>query len=253
MRMGACAIEPEQVYILKRNGYDFFDFAFHIVHQLTDKEFEAMLTAVKETGLRGEGALCFADPPMCLYDYTLDEMVEYLESHLPRAKQLGMQYLVIGSGGARRIPDGMSYDAATKFFISMLKRYAPIAEREDFDIIIEPLYSAATNFITTFAEALEICKAVDHPRVGLLMDFFHSYKENEPFAVMKEAGDYLKHIHLSALDRRIPVDGDEEETHMLANILKEIGYRGRITLEGNAQVDFDAETLAFSKQFHLFD
>ena len=253
MRMGACAITTDRVYTLKKNGYDFFDFGFHIVHELSDKDFEALLTAVRETGLRGEGALCFADPPMSIYDHTLDEMEAYLLSHLPRAKQLGMEYLVIGSGGARRIPDGMKREEAEAFFIAMLKRYAPIAEREGFDIVIEPLFRVATNFINTFAEGLAICKAVDHPRVGLLMDFFHSYKENEPFSVMKDAGDYLKHIHLSALDRRIPVDGDEEETRMLADTLREIGYHGRITMEGDAVEDFDAETLAFSKQFSLFD
>lgn len=253
MRIGACISEAERIYIVKKNGYAFFDFCFHIVHEMSDEEFEKMLTAARETGLRGEGALCFADPPMSIYDYTLDEMEEYLLSHLPRAKQLGMEYLVIGSGGARRIPEGMSRETATEFFVSMLKRYAVIAEREGFDIIIEPLFRVGTNFINTFAEGLEICKAVNHPRVGLLMDFFHSYKENEPFSVMKEAGSYLKHIHLSTLDRRIPVDGDEEEMKMLATSLREIGYDGRITMEGDAVADFDAETLAFSKQFSLFD
>lgn len=253
MRIGACAITANNIYILKKNGYAFFDFGFHIVHELSEEEFEAVLTAVHETGLQGEGALCFADPPMSIYDYTLEEMDEYLLSHLPRAKQLGMRYLVIGSGGARRIPDGMSRETAIDFFISMLKRYAVIAEREDFDIILEPLNSAATNLITTFAEGLDVCKAVAHPRVGLLMDFFHSYKENEPFSVIREAGSYLKHIHFSTLDRRIPVDGDEAETAMLAAVLKEVGYQGRVTMEGDAVADFDAETRAFSKQFSLFE
>lgn len=253
MRIGGCATTPEKVYLLKQCGYQYFDFGFHLLHQQTEEEFQRLVTASQETGLIGEGALCFADPPMNIFEHTLEEMDEYLLSHLPRAKQLGMRYLVIGSGSARRIPDGMSREAATDFFVAMLKRYAVIADCENFDLIIEPLFSTATNFITTFAEGLDICKAVDHPRVGLLMDFFHSYKENEPFSVMEQAGAYLKHIHLSTLDRRIPQDNDVEETRLFADILRRIGYRGRITLEGDAQADLETELLTFRKQFSLFD
>ena len=252
MTMGGCATIPERVRILAKYGYKFFEFGFRLVREMSDAEFEALLNASLETGLVGEGANCFADPPMRLFDCSYDELDEYLESSLVRPKQLGMQYLVIGSGGARRIPDGMDRETATEKFVTMLQRYAKIADRHNFDIILEPLFKKGCNFINTFQEGIDICKAVDHPRIGCLMDFFHSYQENEPFSVLKNAGPYLKHIHMSTLDRRIPGVGDEEETKQLADILKDIGYHGRVTMEGDAQVDFEKEICAFSKQFFLF-
>ena len=252
MKMGACATEPERVRILKKYGYDFFEFGFAWVRGMSEQEFEELLAVSEETGLRGEGANCFADPPMRLFNCTHDELDDYLESGLVRAKRLGMQYLVIGSGYARSIPDGMLREEAMHFFITMLQRFGKIAEQYDIDIIIEPLFSKACNFINTFREGLALCRAVNHPRVGCLMDFFHSYQENEPFSVLEEAGSHLKHIHLSTLDRRIPGDGDVAETQMLAQLLKDIDYCGRVTMEGDAQVDFDAEIGEFSRQFGLF-
>ncbi len=147
----------------------------------------------------------------------------------------------------------MSREAATEKFTAMLARYGKIAEQYNVDIVIEPLFKKACNFVNTFREALEICKQVNHPRIGCLMDFFHSYQENEPFSVLAEGGAFLKHIHLSALDRRIPVDGDEEETKLLANELKAIDYCGRVLLEGDMKEDLEKEVAQFSKQFCFFE
>ena len=121
------------------------------------------------------------------------------------------------------------------------------------DIVVEPLFKKASNFINTFEEGLAICKAVDHPRVGLLMDFFHSYQENEPFSVLKKAGKYLKHIHFSALDRRVPNRNDTEEVKMMIAELRAINYTGRVLLEGDVQGDFETEMCEYSTLFPLFD
>lgn len=250
--MGMCTTYPNEVRILKNYGYEFYEADFSVVRDMDDTAFEELLAVSKECGVRCDGMNCFADPSMRLLQYSYEELDEYLEKNLARPKQLGAKYVVIGSGGARRIPEGMSYEEATEKFTTMLKRYGKIAERYDVDIILEPLFKKACNFINTFEEGLAICKAVEHPRVGLLMDFFHSYQENEPFSVMEKAGDYLKHIHFSALDRRIPNPSDVEEVKRLIQALDAIDYTGRVLLEGDVQADFEAEVRDFSLLFPLF-
>ena len=252
--IGMCSSDPNEVRILKKYGYDFYEGDFATITAMPQEEYEGLLEATRETGLRSLGMNCFAYPPHMLLEMSLEALDEYLESRLPRALELGLQYLVIGSGGARRRPDWMSHEQATEKFVAMLKRYAAIADRYDIEIIIEPLYRTACNFVNTYEEGLAICRTVDHPRVGILMDFFHSYHENEPYSVLKKAGPYLKHIHLAAEDdKHIPVRGEEEITARFVRLLKEIGYSGRIVLEGEARPDFETGMKQFSEQFSLFD
>ena len=253
MMMGMCCTQPDEVRILEKYGYEFIEADFSVVRDMSDEEFEALQRAVRESGVRCDGMNCFADPSMKLLKCSYEELDEYLEKNLARPKLLGVKYIVIGSGGARRIPEGMSYEEATEKFVTMLKRYGDIAERYDVDIVVEPLFSKACNFINTFEEALEICKAVEHPHVGLLMDFFHSYQENEPFSVLEKAGKYLKHIHFSALDRRVPNQNDVDEVKMMIAELKAINYTGRVLLEGDVQGDFETEMREYSALFPLFD
>lgn len=252
--IGMCSSDPDEVRILKKYGYDFYEGDFGTITAMPQERYEALLAATRETGLRSLGMNCFAYAPNMLLEMSLEELDEYFESRLPRALELGMEYIVIGSGGARRRPEWMTPEEAKAKFIAMLKRYASIAERYDIEIIIEPLFQTACNFINTFEEGLAICRAVDHPRVGILMDFFHSYHENEPYSVMKEAGALLKHIHLAAEDdKRIPRRGEEAITERFVKLLKEIGYGGRIVLEGDPRPDFETSMREFSEQFSLFD
>ena len=252
--IGMCSSDPDEVRILKKYGYDFYEGDFGIITAMPQEQYDALLAATRETGLRSLGMNCFAYAPNMLLEMTAEELDEYFESRLPRALELGMKYIVIGSGGARRRPEWMTPAEAKAKFIAMLKRYTKIAERYDIEIIIEPLFQTACNFINTFEEGLEICRAVDHPRVGILMDFFHSYHENEPYSVLEKAGPYLKHIHLAAEDdKHIPVRGEEEITARFVKILKDIGYTGRVVLEGATRPDFETSMREFSEQFCLFD
>lgn len=253
IRMGGCTHSPSEVLLFKKYGYDFIESHFRLVNEMSEREFEELLAVTRETGVLAEGMNCFADPPMRLLECSFSELDDYLERGLIRPKRMGTEYIVIGSGGARRIPEGMNYEAATEKFVTMLSRYGKIADQYDVDIVLEPLFKKGCNFINTFREGVEICKQVNHPRVGCLMDFFHSHQENEPFSVLGEAGSFLKHIHFSTLDRRIPVNGDEEETRMLIDALKAIRYRGRVTMEGDAFHDLEQELCEFSKQFPLFE
>ena len=47
--------------------------------------------------------------------------------------------------------------------------------------------------------------------------------------------------------------GEEEITKRFVKILKDIGYCGRIVLEGDPRPDFETSMHQFSEQFPLFD
>ncbi|MFA6128938.1 MAG: sugar phosphate isomerase/epimerase family protein [Bacteroidales bacterium] len=162
-----------------------------------------------------------------------DTVLRYAEVAFRRAATVGIRYIVFGSSGARSIPDGFSRDQARTQFIDLLKRMGPVAGKYGITVAIENLQKSETNFINTVGEALSIAREVNHPNIRLLADIFHMMRENEGPEAILEAGDYLVHCHIAELkDRTAPgMAGDDFRPYF--NALKQIGYRGGISIEGS--------------------
>ena len=58
-------------------------------------------------------------------------------------------------------------------FVSLLRRFAPVADRYRITIAIEPISRPEANFVNRTREGLDLVAAVDHPRIRLLVDYFH--------------------------------------------------------------------------------
>jgi sugar phosphate isomerase/epimerase len=168
------------------------------------------------------------------------EIIAYADTAFRRAEMAGVETIVFGSGGSRRIPDGFDREEAKKQFISLLKQMGPVAARYNVFIALEPLHRGEVNFINTVAEGLDIVRQVDHPNILLLCDFYHMLKEDEPAEHIIQAADYLRHVHVAEKETRSPpgVAGDDFRPYLRA--LKEIGYSGGISVEARWQ-DFETE------------
>jgi sugar phosphate isomerase/epimerase len=73
---------------------------------------------------------------------------------------------------------------------------------------------------------------VKHPNVRVLADLYHMTQKGEgPQSILKAGRKYLRHVHVAENARRTPpgVDGDDFTPYFRA--LKEIGYRGNISIE----------------------
>jgi sugar phosphate isomerase/epimerase len=162
-----------------------------------------------------------------------DTVLRYAEIAFRRAASVGVRFIVFGSSGARRIPDGFSRDEARTQFISLLRRMGPVAAQYGVIIAIENLQKSETNFINTVGEALSVAREVNHPNIRLLADIFHMMRENEGPEAIVEAGDYLVHCHIAELkDRTAPgMAGDDFRPYFAA--LKKTGYQGGISIEGS--------------------
>jgi hydroxypyruvate isomerase len=71
--------------------------------------------------------------------------------------------IIWGSGGSRRLPDGVDHTKATEQFVSIAQKVAELAKKYSITLVLENLNSTETNFITTAHEAYLIVKKVDHP------------------------------------------------------------------------------------------
>ena len=165
-------------------------------------------------------------------DVDMDRILKYTEVAMRRAQEVGVVTAVLGSGGARSIPEGFSRQEGEAQFVELLKRMGPIAKKYGVTIVIEPLRSQECNFINTVAEGYEIAKKVNHPNIRVLADLYHMMQEGEgPESILKAGNKYLRHVHIAEKDKRTPpgVEGDDFTPYFRA--LKKIKYKGNISIE----------------------
>lgn len=115
--------------------------------------------------------------------------------------------------------------------VECYQKLAPTLDRNNITLAIEPLNRFETFFLNTAADGAALCDAVNHPRVGLLIDTFHSNIEEKDIAdAYRVAGRHLKHVHTCENDRGIPGSGHVEWDSVFA-ALGEIGYDRWLTIE----------------------
>jgi sugar phosphate isomerase/epimerase len=165
-------------------------------------------------------------------DAVHDQILEYVETAFRRAQMAGIEHIVFGSGGSRRIPEGFPADEARKQFIALGKAMGPIAAKYDIVVVLEPLNTREVNFINSVVEGASIVKEIDHPNFQLLADIYHMMMENEGPEIILEHGNLIKHVHVAELENRAAPGTNGEDLSAYYNALKEVGYKGRISIEG---------------------
>jgi len=168
-----------------------------------------------------------------------DEILTWAETTFSRAQKVGIPYIVFGSGGARRIPEGFTREEATEQFISLCKKLGPLAEEYKVTIVVEPLNTKETNMINSLKEGAEIVESVDHPNIRLLCDIYHMLQESESPDEIILFGKYIKHCHIAEKGTRAAPGTDSFDFTPYFKALKQIKYNGCISIEGNWD-DFDS-------------
>jgi D-psicose/D-tagatose/L-ribulose 3-epimerase len=112
-----------------------------------------------------------------------------------------------------------------------LKEVARYAEDKGITLAVEPLNRFETSFINLAEQAVELVKMVDSPRVGIMIDTFHSNIEEKSVGkAIETAGPYLVHVHANENDRGIPGSGHVAWNEVAA-ALKKVKYSGALVIE----------------------
>ncbi len=229
MKFGVCVgTDIEKMKYIKALGYDY---AEGHCQEIAKKD-KAYLDEMKAIGLPVVAANCFIGLRVVGEEKNYAEIDAYLGKLFENASYLGLEYLVFGSSGARRIPDGMSLEEGRAEIIDFLKNHVvPLAEKYNITIAIEPLRPEECNAINTVADGVEVAKAVNSPYVKVLADVAHMYVQNESMESLLEYKDWVVHAHTSNPDpdsslgrkRIYPAENDEFSQASFVNVLKEIG------------------------------
>ncbi len=128
--------------------------------------------------------------------------------------------------GARPSPDQLGWVA------DALASVGDELEAAGLDLAVEAMNRFESFFLPTAAQGVRLCKAVSHPRVGLLLDTAHMVIEEKSLAdAIRTAGRWLKHMQTPDNDRGTPGAGDLIDWAALFGALRGIGYDKACAIE----------------------
>jgi len=162
-----------------------------------------------------------------------DEIIKYAETAFRRAQITGIGIIVFGSSGSRNIPDGFPVQEGLDQFISLCSKIAPLAQKYQVTIALEPLNKGESNIINSVAEGAEIVNTVNHKNFRLLVDIFHMLRENESPENIIRNGDLIRHVHIAENAGREAPGVSKEDFTPYFRALKEIDYKGLLSIECN--------------------
>ena len=241
-RIGVC-VDPDRFEAAQAAGFDYVETNVSKVAALSEEEFQTLAAQVARLRIPLAASMSFIPGAVRLTGPDVDpaKQMTYVTGALRRLKQLGVKVVVLGSGGARRVPDGFSRDEAFAQLVDFLRRVAPVARDNAITIVVEPLRQQETNIINTAREGLALVKAVDRPEIRLLVDYYHLAAEGENPDIIAEAGPLLAHAHIANPKGRVfPLDADESPYAAFFSNLCRIGYQGRLSVEAST-TDFAAQ------------
>ncbi len=254
MKIGVCG-GIEKAIIAKSIGYDYAEENLNKVAKMSDREFAVLVKAYEKLDFPVYSFNCFFGAENLLFeDDSLVEVKTYAENAIARAKALGGSVCVVGSGKARNVAEGMDRAFCERRFVDILKVCGEIAEKNGIILAIEPLSYKETNLINKVHEGADFARRSGSKSVGVLVDFFHFFMNNETDDGLVGCEDVLWHAHLARanVDRMMPSEEDMPTIAKWVDMLKAANYKGHISLEGKYGDDFEkgmTATLPFVAPF----
>jgi sugar phosphate isomerase/epimerase len=203
---------------------------------LTEEQFQQNLIRIKKAKCKVMICNIFISGKMKIAgpDVNESQVLGYADTVFSRAKRAGVRFIVLGSGGARRIPDGYDVQKAQADFAVLCRKLAMVADKYGIMIALESLEATETNFLITLKSAAEVVRAVNHPNFKLNADIFHMMREGEGPQSIVDAADILVYCEIAEKQKRsFPgVMGDDFKPYLRA--LRQANYKGYIFIEGGS-------------------
>ncbi len=170
-------------------------------------------------------------------DATPEQVLDWAAICFRRLAKAGGKYIVFGSSGSRRLRDGWTKEQADEQFIPLLRRMGRLAEVAGVTVALEQLRDQEVNYINHIEEGAEIVRAVDHPNVRLLADFFHMLHVGDTPKDLDKAMDVVVHCEIAEKEGRTVPGINGEDFTPFFKVLKKNGYKGAISIEGRWEIE----------------
>lgn len=234
MQLGVCA-DPDSARAFAEAGFDFLE--IHVQNHLrpseSDQRWQPESDRLRLAHPPCRAANCFLPASLKVTgrDVNLDALTAYAETVFRRAQTVGVQVVVFGSGGARRIPDGFPREEAWEQLVAFGRRLGSLAERWGVTLAVEPLNRQETNVLTSVSDGARYVRQVDLPSVRLLVDAHHWGREQESLEDLEAAAPLLVHVHVGTVVNRLAPGLEPCDFTGFFSVLRRSGYRGGVSVE----------------------
>ncbi|MBN8215495.1 MAG: sugar phosphate isomerase/epimerase [Spirochaetes bacterium] len=237
MRFGMCA-HFDQAEFYGAMGYDYLEIPVGSYVDLDEEAFEGIAAKVGRGRIPCEAVNCFFPGSLRLTGEGVnpEAIAAHAEKALSRAARLGVKVAVVGSGGARKVPEGFDPLRGRHQFARALSIVGDAGLRHGILIVIEPLNRGETNLVNRFQDGAALAEEIDHPGVRTLIDYYHMAVEEEDSAVLLEHPGALRHVHIANPAGRVfPRDVEESAYGAFFSVLAKAGYHERMSVEGKSE------------------
>ena len=235
MRYGVCG-DAGLGSALADAGFDYMEVNVQgsLKPEADDKEFIEELKKLKACALPCEAANCLLPGDLKVTGPAVDwpRLSRYLQVAFRRAREAGLQTIVFGSGGARRIPDGFDRGAAWKQLVDFARAAGAAAAEQGIVVVAEPLNKKESNVLVTVGEAGRLVDDAAHSNFALLVDAYHWNLDHDSVAELVAYGSRLRHAHIATTATRKAPGLEPCDFGPFFRALREGGYDGRISIEG---------------------
>lgn len=218
---------------VKAMGFDVIEICIEDPAKLSS---DKMASAAQEHGL--DISICGAfgpDRDVSHEDEKIRELgIAYLNTCIDFAAEVGSTYVsgpMYSATGKARLLSPEERKQQFNWAVDSLNRVANYAQSQNVGLAIEPLNRFETDLINTVDQGVELCRAVELPNVGLLVDTFHMHIEEKSLSTtIQNAAPYIFHVQVSENDRGTPGKGQVHWDEFFATLSK-INYGGQIVIE----------------------
>ncbi|MCL2405776.1 MAG: sugar phosphate isomerase/epimerase [Defluviitaleaceae bacterium] len=213
-------------------GYDYVELPLSALSEMPPSEVAKLKQALqaipcKACNLFFPGSINIVGPQR-----DMSSVNAYLEKMLPLAASLGVETLVFGNGGARKIPDGQTREAIWDNLREVVEAMDHHARKTGIAISVEPLNHTETNIINSYGEAVDLTKGLTH--VATMVDSYHVAKDSQSYDDVYKNPQALLHLHTAyPIGRMVPSPQDDIAIYAdFVQMVKKLEYNGKISVEG---------------------
>ncbi len=156
--------------------------------------------------------------------------LDYVKKIIDSANELGAKTIVVVPSAVFTQPSG-SFDEVWNCCVKSLRELGSYAEKNNITLAIEPITRFLTHFVTRVDQAMKLVKDAGVSGLGVTADVFHmNIEEKSIEEALKQAKDYLVHVHISDSNNFAPGTG-HLDFESIFRVLLDIDYNHFVSAE----------------------
>ena len=162
--------------------------------------------------------------------------VKYVKDCITMTKELGGEEITIVPSTVGKVKPQGAPDEEWKWAVDSLKQCYEHGQKEGIKLALEALNRFETYFLNRHDQCLLLAEAVG-PDCGICLDVFHmNIEEKDMYEAIRKSAKRLTDFHVADNNRMACGQGACDWGKILGT-LKEIGYKGALTVEFVAPLD----------------